>query len=288
MGSSRQFQSAPLTASMKYLTSLIASSIILMRRLVYAFLSMFHRAFQFSRPDVVVYCYHSIGEDDWRFTVSLSDIKRQIDLVLTEADPLTVDDMRQYLDGTLTLKRPGFLVTFDDGYRDILESVAYFRERGIRPIVFALSRPDAANREEMENNRPLLGADDFRTLSENGWSIGCHSATHAYFRGLDEAGAVREILEAKAELERTIGQEVSAFAYPKGGYTESVVTMVRNAGYALGFTVEHGIVSSYTDSLLIPRVGVDRTHSLAEFSVMSTVFGIRLKEALTRFVGKFL
>ncbi len=272
---------------MKY-PSIITSSIIVLRRLVYALLNVLHRVFRFSRPDVVVYCYHSIGADTWRFTVSLPELKSQIDSVLAEADPLTVDDLERYLTGELLLKRPGFLVTFDDGYRDILETVDYFRERGIRPVVFALSQPEAANRAEMENSRPLLDANELHTLSENGWSIGCHSATHAFFRGLDDLGEAREITRAKAELEQMIGQTVSAFAYPKGGYTESVVRTVRKAGYTLGFTVEHGIVSRGTNPVLIPRVGVDQTHSLSEFAVMSTIFGIRIKETLTKVVGKFL
>jgi peptidoglycan/xylan/chitin deacetylase (PgdA/CDA1 family) len=266
----------------------LAMSIIVCRRVVYGALGMLDRVCHFRRPPVVIFCYHSIGTDNWRFTVSLDTLKRQMEVLLAYADPLTLSDVERYLDGTFTPTRPGFLVTFDDGYRDILSTVEFFRKHEIRPVVFALADPVRANRLEMENDKPLLTQDELLLLQSAGWEIGCHSATHASFSTLDQSDEEQEVRDAKILLERCIEAPVTSFAYPKGGYTESIVEKICEAGFRMAFTVEHGIVTAQSNKLLIPRVGVDQSHSLAEFSVMSTVWGIRLKECLAKLIGKFL
>lgn len=267
---------------------LLSQIIILVRQMVYGVFGLADRVFHFRRPPVVIFCYHSIGTDDWRFTVSLEALQHQMKLLLSYADPLTLSQVDQYLDGTFTPTRPGFLVTFDDGYHDILSTVDFFREHGIKPVVFALADPVRANRLEMENDKPLLTGDELLTLKSAGWDIGCHSATHAHFVTLDENGEKVEVREAKQLLEQCIGIPVSSFAYPKGGYTESIVEKIREAGFRTAFTVEHGVATPQTNKFLIPRVGVDQSHSLAEFMVMSTVLGIRVKQCLANVIGKFL
>lgn len=266
----------------------ISQSIVLGRRLVYGVFGLLDRVLYFRRPPVVIFCYHSIGTDDWRFTVSLEALQHQMKMLLSYADPLTLSQVEQYLEGTFTPTRPGFLVTFDDGYHDILSTVDFFREQSIKPVVFALADPTRANRLEMDNGKPLLTQDELLSLQSAGWDIGCHSATHAHFATLDQNGEEEEVREAKKLLEQCIGTPVHSFAYPKGGYTESIVEKIRGAGYRTAFTVEHGIATPRSNKFLIPRVGVDQSHSLAEFSVMSTVWGIRVKECLANVIGKFL
>lgn len=273
---------------MKYEKSFIVQSTIMLRRSVYALLGMMHRYIHFQRPDVVVFCYHSIGADSWRFTVSLDRLKHQIETLLTEADPLSISELEQYLDGSLILSRPGFVITFDDGYRDVLNAVDFFREKEIYPIVFVLSKPNAANRIEMENEKPLLNVQELRSLRENGWTIGCHSATHASFEELDSDSMKQEISSAKHELEIALGIPVEYFAYPKGRYTDKTIETVRRAGFKLGFTVEYSPINVSTEKFLIPRVGVDQTHTLSEFLVMSTKIGILFKENVAKIIGRFL
>lgn len=273
---------------MRNLSHLLSQIIILVRQMVYGVFGLADRVFHFRRPSVVVFCYHSIGTGDWRFTVSLEALQHQMRLLLTYADPLTLSQVEQYLEGTFVPARRGFLVTFDDGYHDILSTVEFFREHDIKPVVFALADPVRANRLEMENDKPLLSRDELLTLRSAGWDIGCHSATHASFATLDRNGEEQEIREAKKLLEQCIDVPVSSFAYPKGGYTESIVKKVREAGFRMAFTVEYGVLGNHTNKFLIPRVGVDQSHSLAEFLVMSTVFGIRFKELIARCIGRIL
>ncbi len=273
---------------MKSMKQIIATTIIALRRGIYGVLALCDRVIPFRRPMVTVFCYHSIGTDDWRFAVSLENLKQQILVLKKYADPLTLEQVAQYVEGTFVPKRPGFLVTFDDGYRDILSTGAFFREQGIRPVVFALANPAEANRSEMDNDKSLLTTDELLSLKASGWDIGCHSATHAHFATLDEASTIHEVREAKTLLEKNLGMPIDSFAYPKGGYTESIVEKLREAGFRMAFTVEHGIIAPRRDEMLIPRVGVDQTHSLNEFSVMSTILGIRFKECLAKVVGKWL
>lgn len=270
---------------MKFFKTTLQEVIIVTRRFIYTLLGIVNSLLHLRRPAVVVYCYHSIANDKWRFTVSLENIKKQIDSALQCAQSLSGEELYQYLNGKLIIDSPRFLVTFDDGYRDIITTVDYFREKNVKPIVFVLSRPENANRTEMETNKELLSYENVRHLAHCGWDIGCHSATHADFSRLSADDIRCEITDAKRDIEKNIGLPVKYFAYPKGQYTREIVDEVRNSGFQLGFTVEHNLLDYSSNKYLLPRVGVDYTHSLREFSVMSSVLGISLKQKIVKLFG---
>ena len=101
-----------------------------------------------------------------------------------------------------------------------------------------------------------------------GWTIGCHSATHPDF--LRGVGTEKEIRDAKKTLEKELGCEIKYFAYPKGVYNDKVLKAVKLAGFSGAFTTHWASLSKQTDLFRIPRIGVDRTHTIAQFSAFFT------------------
>ncbi len=243
---------------------------IAFRRLMYTMFGVIGRFASEKRNHVYVLCYHAVSDDAWKFSINQKVIERQIDYLLTKRKPVTLRDLELHVRGAKPITEPSFVVTFDDGYKDIMSMIPFMRARKIHPALFALAYPERANRRELETDRDFLSADDLVKLKKEEWGIGCHSGTHADFETLTKEGIEREVVEAKKSLESIIGIPVVYFAYPKGRYTEEVLDAVKRAGYALAFTVEDGFIEPGIARMRVPRIGVDRTHSLREFRGMLT------------------
>ena len=88
--------------------------------------------------------------------------------------------------------------------------------------------------------RERLGARGLRQLAEQ-YEIGGHTLTHRRLPTMTAEHAMREIVEGKVELEQTLGTPLRSFCYPGGAYRSEHPAMVREAGFAIGRTVERGI-----------------------------------------------
>ncbi|HEX4094179.1 MAG TPA: polysaccharide deacetylase family protein [Trebonia sp.] len=87
-------------------------------------------------------------------------------------------------------------------------------------------------------------------------TIGAHTVDHARLsdRPAEEQGTT--IADSKRELERSIGQGVSHFAYPFGGhddFDQRSVSAVRSAGFDTACTTIPGTARSSADPYLLPR-----------------------------------
>jgi len=85
-----------------------------------------------------------------------------------------------------------------------------------------------------------LGWDDVRRGASRGLAFGSHTCTHAILPGLSQARARRELVDAKSRLEAELGRPVTAFAYPNGDCDVATEAMVRDAGYAIAFSMRQG------------------------------------------------
>ncbi len=250
-----------------------------MRKIFYSILAYSRRLWGETSNPVLILCYHAVGNDAWRFSISKDMIERQMRYMLSRRKPVTLHEVARHIDGSSPITAPSFAVTFDDGYQDVFEVKEMMLKLGIHPTLFALSNPQDANRIELETDRPFLNNEELALLSKAGWEIACHSATHPNFFDLSSEAIYKEIMDAKKTLEAQ-GLTVSYFAYPKGRYTKAVLDAVHNAGYKLGFTVEDGFINPNTPALLVPRIGVDRTHSITEFKGMTTPLAIRMRQLI--------
>lgn len=241
------------------------SAIVWIRRCIYTLLAFFDALFKRSDHAVVIFCFHSIASDDWRFSIDREVFVQEIEYLIKTRKPITLDDVREYILGKKQITEPSFAVCFDDGYRDILRVRTYLKERGIKPALFVLSHKTEADTVELGTDRLFLSREEILGLREDGWAIGSHSATHSDFFILDEAGIKKEIGESKMALEKSLGCVIEYFAYPRGRYNDAVLTEVKNAGYRMALSMDDGRIDSQTPLLAVPRVGVDRTHSFAEF-----------------------
>lgn len=238
------------------------------------------------KASVIILCYHSIAPDDWRFSVSQENFKKQIEwLIKRRFQFLTLQDINAIVSGTLSIKKPSVAITFDDGYKDILTVKDWLYEKRIFPVAFVLSDADRATKSEIASGKEFLSIEDIHRLRDAGWEIGCHSATHADFVILSENDIQYEVADAKRILESEVGKPITSFAYPKGYYSPMIVDAVCKAGYMMAFSMDDGTLKSGSNPLTLPRIGVDHLHTLDDFCGMITwpavLFRMAVKNILT-------
>lgn len=275
------------------MTTLISSSIFpFIRRQVYGvlqFIDQVRLPFAVGKsPSIVIFAYHSISSDDWRFGVSQEEFMRQIEFLLKIRKPVSLSDVHDHIVGTRMISDPSFAICFDDGYRDILSVREFLAERGIRPALFVLSDTESADITELGIRREFLRPEDIRTLYKDGWDIGCHSATHGDFWNMDAERIQHETIDAKKKLESDNDISIQYFAYPRGRYTEEVIQYIRKAGYELALSMDDGYIDTSTNPYAVPRVGVDRTHTFEEFPGIFSPSVIRLRRVVKWIIGRFL
>jgi peptidoglycan/xylan/chitin deacetylase (PgdA/CDA1 family) len=247
----------------------------IMRRQIYLTLGLLDKLQPQRTSKVIILCYHSISAD-WRFGVSLPVFAAQLKYLHEHYHFMKLSELPAILAGKQPVKRPTVFLTFDDGYADLMEIDALMKKYAIHPTVFLLSDPAHANRGEMGTAKPLLSDAQVRTLLKHGWEIGSHSATHPDFAAITLNTSIEaEVVSSKSVLEKKFGVRVNAIAYPKGRYSREILAAAQRAGYHIGVTMDDSIITVNTSRFAVPRIGVDGTHTFAEFQALVTDTAIR-------------
>jgi peptidoglycan/xylan/chitin deacetylase (PgdA/CDA1 family) len=211
-----------------------------------------------------------------------------------------------YLDGS-PLPPGATLITFDDGYRDILEhALPVLQRHGYPAVLFAplayVGEPRPLPHEKRFAAQGIVNRTldwgELRELDAAGVRVECHGISHRALAKLPVDEATREIAVAKLRLEQQLGREVTAFAYAKGSeahFGAVHVGLVRQAGYQLGFTSVSGPNGSRSDRFRLRRYNIEpfspRTFELALagacdlIGLKDTVPGTYARRALNATLG---
>lgn len=223
-----------------------------------------------------ILCFHSISDNEDRYSVDYVTFKKIIDRIAHKANFMSIEDAISILNRK-EMKKPVVVLTIDDGYADVIKILPLVKKYNIPVTIFTLSNPNNANREELRHQGKLLTIKQLKFLHSQGWTVGCHSATHVDFSNLTRARLRKEIVDSKKELEKQLGMHIDYFAYPKGIFNDAIVKTVEKAGYKAAFAVLPSCVNKKSDRWSLPRVVVDATHSIADFPAVysPTTFFIR-------------
>lgn len=140
----------------------------------------------------------------------------------------------------------GFVVTFDDGYRNVWQNaLPILAKHEVKAVQFLVAGKlgqqndwDIAGGEVAE---PLMDEAQVRDWLAAGHSIGSHGLNHRILKKLTPNEAREEIAGSRKRLEDTFAAPVRHFCYPSGRYNPEVLDMVRQAGYQTASTVEFGV-----------------------------------------------
>ncbi len=167
----------------------------------------------------------------------------------------------RYLRGGGPVPGRAVLITFDDGYDDLLaRGQPALASAGAGAVVFAVAgRLGGTN----DWDRPLgaralrlLDAEGLRALAASGVEVGAHGLTHRSLAGLGAEEVAAEVRGALDRLEAAGLPRPRLFAYPYGAWDEQAARAVRAAGLVGACTVDPGVVGPGTDRAAIPRIEI--------------------------------
>ncbi|MFZ0217708.1 MAG: polysaccharide deacetylase family protein [Candidatus Dormiibacterota bacterium] len=194
-------------------------------------------------------------------TVSPHAFVQQMDWLAENGyHPVTIAQVRGYLQGKNYLPLKPVALTFDDGHADFY-SAAYpiLRARHFSATAFIISGfIDDANGHSMRTWQIV-------DISHHGIEIGAHTFNHVSLTRLSAAQLPAELVRPKARLETLIGQPVLDFAYPAGAYNSEVTQAVAAAGYQTAVTTKPGSMHSWADRFTWTRERVEAGEPLSTF-----------------------
>ncbi len=160
-------------------------------------------------------------------------------------------------------------ITFDDGCASDLRIAAPALEQHGFGATFYVTTG-------FLDTRGFLSSSELRALSERGFEIGCHGATHRYLTDVPPSELAAEIGAAKDRLEEITGRAVEHFSLPGGRGNARVLSEVRSAGFRSLATSEIGLNGNAPYGL--KRLAVQRHTTIAEFSQLCVGEGIRRRQ----------
>ena len=127
------------------------------------------------------------------------------------------------------------LITFDDGYRDVLQNAApVLRRLGMKATAYVITSRIS------NGDVSFLTWPQLRRLEQDGVEIGSHTVHHAELPGLTDPAALQELIQSRHALEAQLRHPVQWFAYPAGRFDTRSEALVRQAGYVLAVTTTSG------------------------------------------------
>lgn len=216
---------------------------------------------------ISVLAYHAIDDHESdpvlaRHSVSPASFAAQLDTLQGKGWTFVdLDTALAGLRGEVALPRRAVLLTFDDGYTDLLSNACpILEQRGIPALVFAVAgEVGGTNTWDNVNGAravELLDAEGLREVAARGVEVGAHTSTHPALTELAPEQLDGELTGAADRLEALGLPRPRAFSYPYGLWDRGLAEAVAEAGYEVAFTVERGAVTPETDPHSLPRTAV--------------------------------
>jgi peptidoglycan/xylan/chitin deacetylase (PgdA/CDA1 family) len=212
--------------------------------------------------------YHRVGSarNAWeaRYAISPSRFEaHMLSLARNGLRPVSVEALSDWLEGGAPLAAGAFVLTFDDGFRDVRLHALPVLERLRWPLTLFLvssliGKEDVWTRASNPDGvtYALLDAEEILDMQQRGVSFQSHSCSHPSLPTLADDQLARELVDSRAALQELLGRPVDYFAYPFGHLDERVVVATRRAGYRAAFSTQPGFNRRDVDRFRIRRIDV--------------------------------
>lgn len=142
------------------------------------------------------------------------------------------------------LPRRACVITFDDGYRSVVEHALPVLERFDFPATLYVITGLVGTTSHLfreQGGEPLEHAswEELGKARSAGFELGAHSRTHPELTAIDSDRAAEEIEGSRRDLIEHFG-ECASFAYPHGSHDGRIVELVRRAGFRDAVTTNPG------------------------------------------------
>jgi peptidoglycan/xylan/chitin deacetylase (PgdA/CDA1 family) len=143
-----------------------------------------------------------------------------------------------------------FVLTFDDGYQDVLSRACPILEIfGFTATVFLVAgcMGYASNwwGQEGACSGLLLSWAEARDLARRGYILGSHTLSHPFLNLLDDQSAFEEIRNSRVLLQDQLDTQVDFFSYPFSETDTRIEGLVESAGYTAACAGDSGPCSVF-------------------------------------------
>jgi peptidoglycan/xylan/chitin deacetylase (PgdA/CDA1 family) len=202
----------------------------------------------------LVLCYHGVSAA-WPEGISPSRLRAHVGHMLGRGHRAV-----SFSDAVLASRGRVFSVTFDDGYRSVVErALPVLDELGVTASVFVPTDFIGGASAVWPGTDHWLGTphadelcpmswDDLRLLIEHGWEVGSHSCSHARLVQLADTDLNDELAGSRTELENQLATSCTTVLAPSAprcrrssggcGRRERGMSCVPSAGAARPETVD--------------------------------------------------
>ncbi|HEX3561706.1 MAG TPA: polysaccharide deacetylase family protein [Solirubrobacterales bacterium] len=218
--------------------------------------------------DLLILCYHAVSLN-WETSLAVypDRLSSQVQHLLRRGyRPKTLTDaLSQPADGRT------FVVTFDDGYRSILElGLPVLKDLGVPATVFVptdltdeaglFTYLSAHEMPEEEEEIRCMSWDEVRRLVDAGWEVGSHTCTHPHLTEIDDRQLAVELERSREVCEERLQRPCESIAYPYGSHDARVMEATTGAGYRFAVTLESRMFEpiSGRGPMDLPREGIFR------------------------------
>jgi len=119
--------------------------------------------------------------------------------------------------------------------------------------------------------KTVLGWNNLRRLAKEGVALGPHTRTHPIMTQLTSARVREEVLGSHRDIKQRIGKALPIFCYPNGGHDDDIVSILRDEGFKVAFTVNDGQNDISRDDLLrLKRTNITPKSTLPIFRLRLT------------------
>jgi glycosyltransferase involved in cell wall biosynthesis/peptidoglycan/xylan/chitin deacetylase (PgdA/CDA1 family) len=213
--------------------------------------------------NVLVLCYHAIRDQAGDpvlapYGVAPEEFARQLDSLAARGFTfITPNQLVEFLRAGAPLPRRPVLLTFDDGYADLIDLARdVLNPKEIGGIAFIVTGRTANDWDQDYGAGAidLLTSEQRAQLAALGVEIGSHSRTHRELRGLDDAELEGEIAGSYRDISSDGTQGGRFFAYPFGAVDDRSKEAVAGAGFAGAFGLRQRRLNRSSDRFDLPRV----------------------------------
>jgi len=176
--------------------------------------------------------------------------------------PISFDMLASARANAAPLPPKPVLLTFDDGYENLLTNVhPLLCELKFPYTVFLVSEKIGKTNDwviaEGYEPTPLLSWDHIREMQTSSYArFEAHTATHPRLADLPASQARIELQSSKEKLEQQLQRPMTTLCYPYGSYNDAVTEIARDIGYTQAVTTDFGRVRPIDNSLHLPRISV--------------------------------
>jgi peptidoglycan/xylan/chitin deacetylase (PgdA/CDA1 family) len=222
--------------------------------------------------NIPILSYHSISDEQSSISISTNIFEKQI-IFLKKLSYETVN-----FDEIDPNKKNQIILTFDDGYKDILiNALPILKKYNFKATCFFVTNligknNNWDNKKENYKIKELMNPDDIKKWYENGMSVQSHSHNHLDLTKLSNMEIINELEYSKKYLKEKFNIKSDVFCYPFGKVNRNVYEITKKI-YKNAVTTNRSRYNiNKHNRILIPRIDMGKKISLIKLYLKLKTF----------------